>query len=284
MFRAVRNKNDLLTSYYVSQSYIYCRRLFHAVEQQPSINLGNIRDNPGARQKEKRVGRGNGSGRGNYCGRGIKGQKKRQGGHVKPWFEGGQTPLFQRLPQHKFPKTWYDNHELVFLAEVQRFVDIGKLDPAQPVNLKELFRVGIIRMPYRGVRLVAREVELFSSSLDFEVTSCTREAAQLILEKGGTLSLAYYTRPGIEVLLNPDRWLRRDLPLPPFEQPPPRLAPFYNDRSDRGVPVRKIKTLDDLVEPMEALYEVRKFRTLKQLFEEERRKKQEQNLEQTDNS
>jgi hypothetical protein len=68
------------------------------------------------------------------------------------------------------------------------------------------------------------------------------------------------------------------------EQPPPRLAPFYNDRSDRGVPVRKIKTLDDLVEPMEALYEVRKFRTLKQLFEEERRKKQEQNLEQTDNS
>lgn len=91
---------------------------------------------------------------------------------MKPWFEGGQTPLFQRLPQHKFPKTyvipllnvrlfiyffsWYDNHELVFLAEVQRFVDIGKLDPSQPVNLKELFRVGIIRMPYRGVRLVAR--------------------------------------------------------------------------------------------------------------------------------
>lgn len=92
---------------------------------------------------------------------------------MKPWFEGGQTPLFKRLPQHKFPKTyvvgcyteskvlnnlfsWYDDHEIVFLSEVQRLVDIGKLDPSQRVDLKELFRHGIIRMPYRGARLVAR--------------------------------------------------------------------------------------------------------------------------------
>ncbi|GJD09394.1 50S ribosomal protein L15 [Galdieria sulphuraria] len=256
MFRLLLNDRVLLErSNYWTQSIVYGRKLFHAVEEQPSINLGSIRDNPGARKKKKRVGRGNGSGCGNYCGRGIKGQKKRQGGHVKPWFEGGQTPLFKRLPQHKFPKTWYDNHELVFLSEVQRLVDIGKLNPSQPVNFKELFRHGIIRMPYRGVRLVAREVELFSTSLDFEVTSCTREAAHLILESGGTLSLAYYTRPGIEVLLNPERWTRRDLPLPPFEQPPQRLAAFYNDWSEKGVPVRKIKTLDDLVEPSEALLE-----------------------------
>ncbi|GJQ09586.1 hypothetical protein GpartN1_g1377.t1 [Galdieria partita] len=282
MFRLFLNKGVLFErGNCLTESIVYNRKLFHAVEEQPSINLGNIRDNPGARKEKKRLGRGNGSGCGNSCGRGIKGQKKRQGGHVKPWFEGGQTPLFKRLPQHKFPKTWYDNHELVFLSEIQRLVDIGKLNPSQQINLKELFRLGIIRMPYRGVRLVAREVELFSTSLDFEVTSCTREAAKLILDHGGTLSLAYYTRPGIEVLLNPDRWTRRDLPLPPFEQPSQGLAAFYNDWSDKGVPVRKIKTLEDLVEPSEAILEVRKFRTLKQLFEEERKKKQEKKMEQS---
>eukprot|EP00871_Galdieria_phlegrea_P004997 jgi/Galph1/5499/GphlegSOOS_G4170.1 len=271
----------LLQCYKVSTDncFIQCRQ-FHAIEPKPSVNLENIQDNPGAWKKKTRLGRGNGSGCGNSCGRGIKGQKKRQGGHVKLWFEGGQTPLFKRLPKHNFPQTWYDNHEVVFLSEIQRLVDIGKLDASQKINAKQLFRFGIVRMPLRGIRLVAREREFFSSALDFEVSSCTPEAAKLILENGGKLSLAYYTRAGLEVLLNPERWTRRDLPLPPFEQPPARLAPFYNEVSEKGVPIRRISTLEDLVEPSDALSQVRKFRTLKQLFEEERKQKREKAVEQ----
>ena len=82
----------------------------------------------GARHRRKRVGRGPGSGKGKTCGTGVKGQGTRSGHKIKPWFEGGQMPLFQRIPKKGFHNKFRSENEIVNVGDLAVFGDNAKVD------------------------------------------------------------------------------------------------------------------------------------------------------------
>ena len=119
------------------------------------MKLNEISDNPGSRHAKKRVGRGIGSGLGKTAGRGGKGQTARKGG-AKAGFEGGQMPIYRRLPKRGFNKPNQVDYNEVNLSIVQAAIDSKRLDAMQPVNAAALVAAGVISAPKGGVRLVDR--------------------------------------------------------------------------------------------------------------------------------
>ena len=97
------------------------------------MKLNDLRDNPGATHKPKRVGRGPGSGIGKTGGRGIKGQKSRSGVAING-YEGGQMPIYQRLPKRGFTKPNRKDYAVVNLGLIQKFVEAGKIDAGAPIT------------------------------------------------------------------------------------------------------------------------------------------------------
>ena len=98
------------------------------------MKLSELRTVPGSRKNRKRVGRGNGSGTGKTSGRGQKGQKSRSGGNPHPWFEGGQMPLYRRLPKRGFTNIFRKEYDIVNLAQL---AGLGMKDPITPEVMKE---------------------------------------------------------------------------------------------------------------------------------------------------
>ena len=117
------------------------------------MRLNELRDNDGATKSRMRVGRGIGSGKGKTGGRGVKGQKSRSGVAIKG-FEGGQMPLYQRLPKRGFNKPNRLAFAEVTLARLQAAVDAGKLDAKAPVDADALIKAGVIRRAKDGVRVI----------------------------------------------------------------------------------------------------------------------------------
>ena len=97
------------------------------------MKLSELRTVPGSRKNRKRIGRGNGSGTGKTSGRGQKGQKSRSGGNPHPWFEGGQMPLYRRLPKRGFTNIFRKEYEIVNLAQL---AGLGMKDPITPEVMK----------------------------------------------------------------------------------------------------------------------------------------------------
>jgi large subunit ribosomal protein L15 len=91
------------------------------------LATNTIHGNEGSRKTSKRVGRGNGSGKGSYSGRGCKGQNSRAGGGTPDWFEGGQTPLFRRMPKMKgfSNKIFKKEYNILNLSDLQKMADAG---------------------------------------------------------------------------------------------------------------------------------------------------------------
>jgi large subunit ribosomal protein L15 len=150
------------------------------------MKLNELAPNPGSRQARKRVGRGIGSGTGKTAGRGHKGQKARAGSSTTT-FEGGQMPIFRRLPKRGFKNPFRKVYVPVNLDRLQAAVDAGRLDPAQPVNLQVLRDAGLVSKRRDGVRLLARG-EL-SAALTIEVDSASRTAIAAVEKAGGKLVL-----------------------------------------------------------------------------------------------
>merc|ERR1711916_180857 len=125
----------------------------HIRLRRSDMKLNELRDNAGATKPRKRVGRGPGSGMGKTAGRGIKGQKSRSGVAIKG-FEGGQMPLYQRLPKRGFNKPNRLAFAEVTLARLQAAVDAGKLDAKAPVDADALIKAGVIRRAKDGVRVI----------------------------------------------------------------------------------------------------------------------------------
>eukprot|EP00118_Oscarella_pearsei_P011853 m.82906 g.82906 ORF g.82906 m.82906 type:complete len:176 (+) comp36313_c0_seq9:1176-1703(+) len=115
------------------------------LERMPRVKLNNISDLPGAKKKGVRVGRGPGSGRGKTSGWGHKGQGQRHSG-TKPriGFEGGQTPFYLRVPKHGFRNKFRREFEPLNLSKLQLWIDSGRIDPGQPMNMYTLQKSGII--------------------------------------------------------------------------------------------------------------------------------------------
>ena len=120
------------------------------------MKLNEIRDNPGAHYRAKRLGRGIGSGKGKTSGRGGKGQTARSGVAING-FEGGQTPLHRRLPKRGFNnKIFQKDYKIVNLGRLQQAIDAGRLGTEGPVNAATLVASGILRRAGDGVRLLAK--------------------------------------------------------------------------------------------------------------------------------
>ncbi|MEM6588154.1 MAG: 50S ribosomal protein L15 [Pseudomonadota bacterium] len=150
------------------------------------MKLNELRDNPGATKRKKRVGRGPGSGMGKTAGRGIKGQKSRSGVAIKG-YEGGQMPLYQRLPKRGFNKPNRKKYAVVNLGLIQKFVDAKKLDTKGAITEDALIEAGIVRRKLDGVRILAKgEV---TAKLKLEVTGASKSAIEAVEKAGGSLTV-----------------------------------------------------------------------------------------------
>lgn len=150
------------------------------------MQLDDLRDNPGATKKRKRVGRGIGSGSGKTSGRGHKGQKSRSGVAIKG-FEGGQNPIHMRLPKRGFNNPSRLNYAECNLDRLQAAVDAGVLDPSKTVDGASLVAARIIRRLNDGVRLLGRG-EL-KAKLNIEVSGASESAVKAVEAAGGSVTL-----------------------------------------------------------------------------------------------
>lgn len=146
------------------------------------MKLNQLRDNPGARKVRKRVGRGNASGHGGTAGRGHKGQKSRSGVSLLG-FEGGQMPLYRRLPKRGFKNPFRKKFAAVNIGLIQSAIDRGKLDASKPVNEEALQAAGLFKRIHDGVRLLAKgEIK---AKLTIEVTGASETAKAAVAAAGG---------------------------------------------------------------------------------------------------
>lgn len=150
------------------------------------MKLNEISDNPGARKERTRVGRGIGSGKGKTAGRGHKGHGSRSGG-PKLGFEGGQMPIYRRLPKRGFTKPNRLSFNEVNLGRLQAAVDAGKLDAKKPVDLAALVASGVLSKPLDGVRVLGKG-EL-KAKLDLHVNHATKSATAAVEKAGGKVNL-----------------------------------------------------------------------------------------------
>ena len=150
------------------------------------MKLNELRDNPGAAPIRTRVGRGPGSGKGKMGGRGIKGQKSRSGVAING-YEGGQMPLYQRLPKRGFNKPNAKKYAVVNLGLIQKFIDAGKLDAAS-VTEDSLVASGLVRRKLDGIRVLAKGE--FTAKATIAVTGASKAAVEAVSKAGGALTVA----------------------------------------------------------------------------------------------
>ena len=150
------------------------------------MKLHELHDNPGATKTKKRIGRGPGSGKGKMGGRGIKGQKSRSGVAIGG-YEGGQMPLYQRLPKRGFTKPNRKSYAVVNLGLVQKFIDEKKLDAKAAITEDVLIASGLVRRKLDGVRVLAKGD--ISASVTLQVTGASKSAIEAVAKAGGTLTV-----------------------------------------------------------------------------------------------
>jgi len=151
------------------------------------MNINQLSDNRGARKTRKRVGRGHSSGLGKTAGRGVKGQNSRSGVAVKG-FEGGQMPLYRRLPKRGFNKPNRVNLQEVTLGRIQAAIDSGKLDAGATITDDALVAAGVVRRKHDGVRLLNSGT--LTSKVTLDITSATSGAVAAVEGAGGSISVA----------------------------------------------------------------------------------------------
>lgn len=151
------------------------------------MKLHELSDNAGATKRKKRVGRGPGSGTGKTGGRGIKGQKSRSGVAING-FEGGQMPLYQRLPKRGFNNINAKRHAVINLGILQKFIDEGKVDAKKPITEASLVESGLVTRIRDGVRLLAKG-EL-KAKIDLTVTGASKSAVAAVEKAGGKVTVS----------------------------------------------------------------------------------------------
>lgn len=150
------------------------------------MKLHELADNPGATKSKKRVARGPGSGKGKTAGRGIKGQKSRSGVAINA-YEGGQMPLYMRLPKRGFTNINTKHFAVINLGLLQKFVDAGKIDASAPVTEEVLVASGLVRRKLDGVRLLAKGA--LTASLSLSITGASAAAVAAVEKAGGSVTV-----------------------------------------------------------------------------------------------
>lgn len=151
------------------------------------MKLNEIKDNEGATKTRVRVGRGVGSGLGKTCGKGQKGQKSRSGVAIGG-FEGGQMPLYRRLPKRGFTNIFAKTYAEINLQTIQQALDSGKLDPSKPITEDILVQNGVVRRKLDGIKLLGKgELKV---KVNLSVKKATKSALDAVSKLGGTLELS----------------------------------------------------------------------------------------------
>lgn len=147
------------------------------------MRLHDLKPNPGAKHRRKRLGIGESSGKGKTSGKGHKGQKARSGGSIRPGFEGGQMPIFRRLPKRGFNNAQFKTvYGVVNLDSLEKSFSAG-----DSVNEETLRQAGLVNGNFDGVKILGRG-EL-SKALTITVDEVSASAREKIEKAGGTISL-----------------------------------------------------------------------------------------------
>lgn len=149
------------------------------------MDLSNLKPAEGATHSDQRLGRGEGSGRGGHSStRGTKGQSSRSGAKERPmWFEGGQMPLFRRIPKHGFNNPLRTEYSVANVGRIQRLVDEGRIDADDPVTPEVLEEVGAVRDAGR-VKILGDGV--LDDAVEVSAHAFSESAAEQIEAAGGT--------------------------------------------------------------------------------------------------
>ncbi len=150
------------------------------------MRLNELRDNPGARKPRKRIGRGIGSGKGKTSGKGQKGQKSRSGVSLLG-FEGGQMPLYRRLPKRGFHNLFRKRYRVVNLGRLQAAIDAGRIDPGQPIDEAALLAAGLAKTRRDGIRVLAKGE--ITASVTLRVSGASKAAVAAVEKAGGSVSV-----------------------------------------------------------------------------------------------
>jgi large subunit ribosomal protein L15 len=150
------------------------------------MNLNDLRDNPGSRLKSKRLGRGIGSGKGKTSGKGVKGQKAREGVALNG-FEGGQLPIYRRLPKRGFVNIFRKEYAPVNLGALETAIAAGRLDAAQPITEDTLRQAGLVRGgKVSGVRLLGNGE--IGRAITITVSGASATAIAAVEKAGGSVT------------------------------------------------------------------------------------------------
>ncbi|MEY3960902.1 MAG: hypothetical protein RIR14_1556 [Pseudomonadota bacterium] len=151
------------------------------------MKLHELSDNEGAARKKKRVARGPGSGKGKTAGRGIKGQKSRSGVAIGG-YEGGQMPLYRRLPKRGFNKPNAKQYAVINLGLIEKFIGLGKLDAKAEITEDVLVASGITKSKHDGIRVLNKgEIK---TAVKLVVTGASAAAIEAVKAAGGSLTVA----------------------------------------------------------------------------------------------
>lgn len=159
------------------------------------MKLNELRDIDGSSKARKRVGRGIGSGTGKTGGRGVKGQKSRSGVAIKG-FEGGQMPIYRRLPKRGFTNIFAKKFNVVSVGRLQVAIDAKRLDAKKTIDVAALVAAGVVRREKDGVRVLS-DGDL-KAKLTLEVAGASKSAIEKIEKAGGSVKLVAAAKEAAE--------------------------------------------------------------------------------------
>ena len=147
------------------------------------MKLNELSDNPGARTSRKRLGRGVGSGLGKTSGKGHKGAKARRSNPKPRFFEGGQMPIYRRVPKRGFQNPTRVEYAEVNIGRLQKAIEDGRLDAGKTVDAAALIGAGLVRRALAGIRLLGHGA--ITSAVTIEVVGATKGAIAAVEQAGG---------------------------------------------------------------------------------------------------
>lgn len=150
------------------------------------MQLNDLRDNPGAHYKSKRLGRGIGSGKGKTAGKGVKGQKARTGVSLGG-FEGGQMPLARRMPKRGFKPLFPKDYAEINVGRLQAAIDDGRVDAKHPITSETLLAAGVVSKTKDGVRVLGNGE--ITAKIDLQVAGASASAIAAVEKAGGKVTV-----------------------------------------------------------------------------------------------
>ena len=149
------------------------------------MKLNEIKNKSGATHSIKRVGRGMGSGTGKTAGRGHKGAKARSGSKNQATFEGGQTPIFRRLPKIGFTNKFAKKYATINLGDIQKFIDAKRIDAKSPITIDSLFAAKILNRKMDGLKVLAGGV--LKTPVNIVAVKRSKNVEEAVTKAGGTI-------------------------------------------------------------------------------------------------